>query len=218
MSKYTTTIRNLLQNNFDLGLQSYPIYNENHRQTLNKNILNYYCDDEIAFETAELFKFYLNTKMNIIMPKYNALYETYEKVKNKLLDNLNSKEEGTNNKQEILTYKGNSSSNGSTNSTNKSKEIFQDTPQGKIYNDTIDNIHWVTNATLNDSESNQNANSTLDANSASNDNTDTNYTKIITGNDGKKYNIDILKDIENNYNSIDMLIINELEDLFFGLM
>ena len=42
MSKYTITIKNLMKNNFDFGLNDYPIFDENYRSTLNENILYYY--------------------------------------------------------------------------------------------------------------------------------------------------------------------------------
>ena len=42
MAHYTITIKTLKQNNFNFGLQDYPIFNETYRETLNNNILNYY--------------------------------------------------------------------------------------------------------------------------------------------------------------------------------
>ena len=58
MSKYTITIRQLLKNNFDFGLNNYPIFDESYRSTLNQKILNHYYENEIGLETPELFKFY----------------------------------------------------------------------------------------------------------------------------------------------------------------
>ena len=74
MAKYTVTILSLQKNNFNFGLTSYPIFDEAYRNTLNNNILNYYLESEIGFETAELFKRILNDRMNLIMPKYNKMY------------------------------------------------------------------------------------------------------------------------------------------------
>ena len=62
MAKYTIEISKLIKNNFDFGLLNYPIFDEDYREVLNKNILNYYYNYEIGFETPELFKFYLNNK------------------------------------------------------------------------------------------------------------------------------------------------------------
>lgn len=76
MSKYTTELRYLIENDFDIGLKNYPIFDENYRKLLNQKIINHYYFREIAMETAELFKRYLNTTMNEIMPYYNQLYKS----------------------------------------------------------------------------------------------------------------------------------------------
>ena len=80
MSKYTTELRYLIQSGFDLGLRNYPIFDENYRSKLNEKILNHYYMREIGFETAGLFKRYLNVKMEEIMPYYNQMY-LWEKQK-----------------------------------------------------------------------------------------------------------------------------------------
>ena len=41
MASYTTTIKSLLDNHFDLGLKDYPIWNETYRNTLNKKRLDH---------------------------------------------------------------------------------------------------------------------------------------------------------------------------------
>ena len=76
MSKYTTELRYLIENNFDIGLKDYPIFDENYREPLNRKIINHYYFREIGFETAELFKRYLNNTMNEIMPYYNQLFKS----------------------------------------------------------------------------------------------------------------------------------------------
>lgn len=76
MSKYTTELRYLIENNFDIGLKNYPIFDENYRELLNQKIINHYYFREIGMETAELFKRYLNTTMSEIMPYYNQLYKS----------------------------------------------------------------------------------------------------------------------------------------------
>ena len=80
MSKYTITIKNLIDNDFDFGLNEYPIWSEDYRKVLNQKILHHYYENEIGFETANLFKFYLNNKMNEIMPFYNKMYNAEQKV------------------------------------------------------------------------------------------------------------------------------------------
>ena len=56
MSKYTTQLRYLIDMKYDIGLNDYPIFDENYREILNNKIINHYYTEEIGFETARLFK------------------------------------------------------------------------------------------------------------------------------------------------------------------
>lgn len=76
MATYTTEVRRLVENHFDLGLKNYPIFDESYRAVLNDKIIKHYYFREIGFETAGLFKWYLNQKLNEIMPYYNQLYKS----------------------------------------------------------------------------------------------------------------------------------------------
>ena len=212
MSKYTITIKNLIDNNFDFQMTSYPIFDENYRNTLNHNILYHYYEDEIGQETAPLFRLYLNQRLNEIMPKYNELYKAQKNLvdNNLLLNNTNLTEslQGSNSSTT-------SSTSQSTNSgTSNNKNLFQDTPQGNISSQDIDaqNV-YATNITL---DRNTTSNTINDTSSGTGSGTNA-YVKTIIGNNGGKYNIDILKDITNNFMNIDLMIINELSDLFMGI-
>ena len=201
MAHYTTTIKTLIDNNFDFGLKEYPIWNESYRNILNKKILNHYYEDEIGFETAELFKFYLNSKMFEIMNYYNVLYENQEQLINNALENVDLYEETTRNN--VNSVNTNSSSN------SNSKNLFQDTPQGQIDFTDIENQKWATNLTMNKSN-------VSDASNSNGQNNET-FTRHVHGNNGKDYKAKILKDIKNNLLNIDLMIINELKDLFMQI-
>lgn len=73
---YTVELGSLVMNGFDLGLTSYPIFDEAYRQQLNNKIVEHYWFREIGQETPQLFKMFLNRTMNEIMPYYNELYKT----------------------------------------------------------------------------------------------------------------------------------------------
>lgn len=225
MSKYTITIKNLIDNNFKFNLDNYPIFNEDYRPTLNKKILNHYYMNEIGFETAELFNFYLNTTMNEIMPYYNELYKAQTQILDNLFDNINITEIFNKNLTEDnvqkLTNISNANSSSNSNTSNNTKDLFQNTPQGKITMGELEEQNWATSVEFNNTNSNSqisdnsNSNNTSDLNN--NKKADENYTKTIKGSQGK-YNIDILNDIKAKLLNIDMMIINDLQDLFFGLM
>ena len=212
MAHYTITIKALLDNHFDFGLQNYPIFDENYRNVLNQKILNHYYMNEIGFETAELFKFFLNNKLNEIMPYYNNLYNVQKTLidNNLLLNDVNLTEtlSGSN------TTSTSSSSESNNESTSNNKSLYQDTPQGNISSQNIDSENvYATNITLNKSDNE----STMTDVSSSSGNGTNNYIKTIIGNNGKNLNIEILNKIQNNLMNIDMLIINNLEELFMQI-
>lgn len=215
MAKYTITIKSLINNKFDFQMTSYPIFDEKYRETLNNNILNHYYENEIGFETASLFRFYLNQKLNEIMPYYNNLYKVQKEIieKDLLLNNVNLTEslERTNN----TDTKTSSNSKSTNKGENNSKNLFQDTPQGEISSTDIDNQKWATNITL-DKNSTDN---TINDESVLTGNADTTekYIKTIIGNNGGKFNIDILNDIKNNIMNIDLMVINDLNELFMQI-
>ena len=204
MAKYTITIKSLIDNNFNFKMDSYPIFDENYRNTLNQNILYHYYENEIGFETASLFRFYLNQKLNEIMPYYNELYKVQKKLidENLLLNNVNL--------TETLHGSNKTETSSTSQSSNKGKNLFQDTPQGNISQQDINaqNV-YATNITLNDNSINDNSNAN---GSGTNE-----YIKTIIGNNGGKFNIDVLNDIKNNLMNIDLMIINELYDLFMQI-
>ena len=201
MSKYTITIKNLIDNNFDFGLQSYPIWNESYRSILNQKILNHYYENEIGFETAGLFKFYLNNKMAEIMPYYNKIYSGIEDALSNIIGNVDLHEESN--------RLNNNNVNTSSSSNSDSKNLFQDTPQGKINFAKLQDQQWATNYT-------NNVNDINDSSVSTGENRE-NYTRHIHGNNGKLYSIEILKDIQNNMYDVDIMIINQLNDLFMGI-
>lgn len=201
MSKYTISIKNLIDNDFDFGLTDYPIFNESYRSILNQKILNHYYENEIGFETPNLFKFYLNNKLNEIMPYYNKLYEAQETALTKLFTNVDLTEESERQNE--------SSANTSSSSSSKNKNLFQDTPQGRIDFQDLEDQKWATNYTLNNGD--------IDDTSETTGNNNESYTRHIYGNNGNKYNIDILNNIKSTIMNIDLLIINELSDLFMQI-
>lgn len=57
--------------NFD-----FPIFDEAYRPILEKKILKHYYTREIGLETVGLWKLFLDTRLNEIMPYYNQLYKS----------------------------------------------------------------------------------------------------------------------------------------------
>lgn len=214
MAKYTVTIKDLITNNFDLGLKDYPIYDESHRETLNNMIINHYLMSEIGQETPALFKLYLNNTMNEIMPKYNILYravDEYVKRQSVLSDvDLTIDTEGSTENNSLST----SVISANNSSTEKSKMINSDTPQGKIYLNDLENQAYATTASLGSGENSSNSESNS-TNKVDNDTVNKNKTHTF-GSNGK-LPIDVMIKIQQGILNIDESIIKELQPLFFGL-
>lgn len=208
MAKYTTTIKTLIDNNFDFGLKDYPIFDEDYREHLNDMILKHYYMAEIGFETASLFKQYLNNKMEEIMPYYNTLY----KLQTDLLNNAGEIDQNVN-LTETYTHNVNTegTSASTSNSDSENKGVTQNTPQGNLVNQNINNFNYADGITMGS------ANSNISDNSNTTGKTVEDYIKKIQGNNGQRYAYEVLIEVKKNILSIDLEVINQLEDLFMGI-
>lgn len=202
MAKYTLNLFTLINNGFDFGLDEYPIFDEQYRPVLNKAILDHYFMYEIGFETPYLFRHYLKEKLNLIMPKYNALFVAQQQIVENPLGNTNL--------TETLMRNVNSRGQNTSKSTGSNKNLFQDTPQGELSSTDLENQKWATNLTLNSNEINDDTLTSGD--------TAENYTKKLIGNNGKKYNVEIYQKLVSGFVSVNEQIINELGDLFMGVL
>ena len=202
MSKYTITIKKLIDNGFVFNLNSYPIFDENYRSTLNKKILDHYLMSEIGLETPALFNHYLGSKLNEIMPYYNTLYRKQTSLLNNLENNVNL--------TETFNRDVSNSSSGSSTSSGNGKTLFEDTPQGRLVQATMDEMDHASN--INFSKSDDSSTSTAQGNSTED------YVKSVVGNNGKYYGAEVLNQIKNNLLNIDVMIINDLSELFMGIL
>ena len=198
MSKYTTEVRFICEESAGLahsdGYSSidsvldkardkifdfdFPIFDESYRVPLENKILKHYYTREIGFETVGLWKHFLNTRMNEIMPYYNKLYTSelisfnpmydvdlttdYNKVHNGNSDKSSEFIEHGSFMQEDTSSQHNNSksttnSNENTNLTEATSANGNEThTENKTYNeDTTAN-----ESTNYDSSSNSNSNST----------------------------------------------------------
>lgn len=189
-SQTTITLREYVNSGVCLfdSEDKYPIWKESHRQELEKKIIEHYAMFQLGFETPGRFKYELNVRMREIMPYYVELYKTTQYEYNPI-ENYSMQEEFTEDAESKGKNKGNS------------LEKMSDTPQGRIENlDT-----HLTSATKHEGDS------------------ETEGTSKSKNKGWRKGNIGVTstqqliqqeRDITIN---IDMLIIDELKDLFLGV-
>ena len=58
------------------GERTYPLFDEDHRETLNQKIIERFYMREIGCETPDMFAHRFRRKLNELMPYYNQLYAT----------------------------------------------------------------------------------------------------------------------------------------------
>lgn len=142
MSAYTTEVRYICE--YEAGLtvstgfddiddvvekswnkifKNFDIFDESYRKHLCTKILKHFYTREICAETVALWKFWLNQKMDEIMPYYNQLYNS-ERIKfdpmieNKLLRTITEENTGDKTGSNNSARQSQNSSNSSDNTSN----------------------------------------------------------------------------------------------------
>lgn len=211
----------------------FPIFDESYRNVLETKIIKHYYTREIGLETYALWKLKLDTKLNEIMPYYNKLYNSELLEFNPLYTKDYTRT--TKNSGISVTQTENSSASAATGTeshTDKNDDgrarantdLYSDTPQGQITH--LEDKTYLTNARqINDSEvghaentgnSSTLNNSVTSANGKATGNTFDDYIERVVGYDNKVPS-ELLESFRKTFLNIDMMIIKDLEELFFQL-
>lgn len=242
-ASFTVVLGQLVDNGFELGLNDYPIWDEEYRNVLNDKIIKHFWFREIGFETPGMFKFYLNRTMNEIMPYYNKLYATtiyeYNPIHNAdyveeydiSRTNRNESENGTS-----VTGSGSDTSNGNTHSettnhsesetnTNATDKIVEiDTPQGTVNLSgmTVNSEVVASKVKLNDNsatssgsaDDTQSNDTTVENTSSFSNASNSNSTGVMSGESTESY----LRKLKGNYGvKTSQSMIQEERDLIINI-
>ena len=173
------------------------------KEAFQQKVIDHYRFRQIGQETVGRFLHYFRTKIREIMPYYVQLYEFDAKFRNieDPLESYNLIETF----QQQRSDTGSSSSESSGSSENVTR--FSDTPQG-----TIENIDmYLTTAT-------KIANSDTGSSSGQSSSTgDTSHTLTRKGNIGVQPLGGEVENIRSAFINIDMMVIDELKDLFLKI-
>lgn len=232
MSQYTVTVKQMVENNIDIFNFNYPIFDDNHKQTLEQKIIRHYYFHEIGVETVGRFLFHLETRMNEIMPYFNKLYGVatleYDTLTNYDLTETTTREivgesNSTGNDSRNVSGSKTDNSTSVVDDTSKHKNIFSDTPNGRLNLDD----NFATSITQNDNLSNVSTTSKIDGVTSQNEtfssNTVGGHTQNETTTLTRKGNIGVMSAqdliekelaLYKKIGNIDVLVINELRDLF----
>lgn len=242
-SKIDDIIANSRSKIFDFD---FPIFDENYRSVLETKIIKHYYTREIGFETVALWKHFLGVRMNEIMPKYNKLYqveklnfdpfanmdytETYEgsgQGKNKDVDSGTTTDTNTGKMGENISDKRKADNEHNSDTIDK----YSDTPQGGLVG--LRDETYLTNArqtevsSTDDNSETYTRDRSVTTNNTNNgsfnttkngeySNTDE-YLKHIKGYNGSKTFSEMFMEYRDSFINIDLMIIDELNDLFMGV-
>ena len=226
-SRLTVELRDIVdngENSVDIWAFDYPTFYEGEqKKAFEQKVIDHYYFRQIGSETVGRFLHQFRTKVREIMPYYIQLYNS-EKYMDELEDPF-----ATVNYTETYSETSSGTSSDVTNTTtstesedNRTESVdnvnkYSKTPQGSISN--LDN--YLTEATLNDTSSNENVNVTA---SGSGESTSTGtssgtveHTLTKKGAMGvTTFGHDMIE-FRQTFLNIDMLVINELNDLFLKI-
>ena len=193
MANYTMELSEILQNNVEIFDFEYPIFNENYRKTFEENFKNYFYFREIGVETIARFKHNLKTQLNLLMPLYNKMYIS-QNLEQRILDNYDVTE----------TFTRDISANKIGENNTNNKQLFSDTGRKRV---DINDIDYVSNI-------NKEINN---ATTRVNDINKETWSRKMTGNIGIQTDAVAVKAYEDSLKNIDMLIFEELDNLFMQI-
>lgn len=189
----------------------WPIYDETHRQELERKFLMHYYTREIGFETYGLWKLKLNTKLNEIMPYFNELYASVQYLKNPM-DDVDYKRtiDGSENMRRDEDTE--STQNISSESNGLSYHSYSDTPQGALTG--VREGNYLTNASKDDANNTGTSNTEGTFNTDETRNTIKNTVESVKGKMYGTSKAKMVMEYRKAILNIDMQIIDELGDLF----
>lgn len=213
-------------------------FDEAYRSVLCQKILKHYYLREICCETVGIWTLWMNTRLEEIMPYYNQLYESAKIEFNPMHDvdltrehkrteneTATGNRDTTGNRESNIT--GNGTSNRTTSSDEDKKDLYSDTPQGAltgVENETYltnarkitDNVNGTDNTEVNNTETNTSDYSDKEETTSNVDTTE-NYLETLVGKQGTESFSSLLNKFRETFLNIDMMVIEEFSDLFFGL-
>lgn len=189
----------------------WPIYDETHRQELERKFLMHYYTREIGFETYGLWKLKLNTKLNEIMPYFNELYASVQYLNNPM-DDVDYKRiiDGTENMRRDEDTE--STQNINSESNGLSYHSYSDTPQGALTG--VREGNYLTNASKDEANNTGNSNTEGTFNTDETRDTTKNTVETVKGKMYGASKAKMVMEYRKAILNIDMQIIDELGDLF----
>lgn len=211
-TKLTVELRDIVESGTDIWDFDYPsFYEGDEKKKFEQKVIDHFYFRQIGQETVGRWLHYFRSRIREIMPYYIQLYKSekyMEEIEDPFatVDYTETYEEETNG-----TATGESSATSDSTTADDREHRFSNTPQGSISN--LDN--YLTEASVDDSNTTSSVDSSTTSSSES-----TGYTRHTLTKKGAMgvttFGHDMIEYRESFIN-IDLMIINNLQDLFLGV-
>ena len=190
----------------------YPLTNNITKEQFETMILNKFIMRRIGYDTLTAFKLQLNVKLNSIMPIYNKMFDALENW-NIFESGEVTTETGTDERQTTNTTQNTLSNSSTTQSSSTSDRRNSELPQDQLENLRDGSYVGVYNYDTDTATGQDSSTSNGTATASGTDNNE--YTKEIRRSPSDK--IAIMKEMQENINSIYEMIFKDLDCLFYQL-
>lgn len=190
----------------------YPLTNNITKEQFETMILNKFIMRRIGYDTLTAFKLQLNVKLNSIMPIYNKMFDALENW-NIFESGEVTTETGTDERQTTNTSQNTLSNSSTTQSSSTSDRRNSELPQDELENLRDGSYVGVYNYDTDTATGQDTSTSNGTATASGTDNNE--YTKEIRRSPADK--IAIMKEMQENINSIYEMIFKDLDCLFYQL-
>lgn len=219
-SKLTIELREIVESGVDIWNFDYPSYYEGEeKKAFEQKVIDHFYFRQIGQETPGRWLHYFRSRIREIMPYYLDIYKSVELFKSvedplesyNLTETYTETSSGSGSSTDTSSSESSTSTIGVGNNTRK----HSDTPQGSITNVET----YMTEATLtsDSSTSETDGSSTLSASGSTSSESQKVYELSRRGNIGVQPFGQEIKILREAYINVDMMIINELNDLFLGV-
>lgn len=231
-TKLTAELGEIVDSGVDIWAFDYPSYYEGDaKRAFERKVIDHYRFRQIGQETVGRWLHYFRTRIREIMPYYIQLYESAALMESlddpfgnvDITETFESTTEGTTKGSSSSTADSMGESGGTTNTTTieDKAQKFSNTPQGSISN--LDS--YMTEATVEDNIITNNGHhsetNTHESNSSASSEGESSETVRHTltrkGNQGVNTYAHDMKELRETFLNVDMMIIENLNDLFLGV-
>lgn len=216
-TKVTVELRELVESGVNIWDFDYPSYYKGEEKAaFEQKVIDHYFFRQIGQETPARWLHYFRTRIREVMPYYLDIYKSVELFKSieDPLESYNLTETYRESGSGSATSEDRTHSESSGTTTTDHMRKHSDTPQGVITN--IDD-GFLTDATKEDGTEGSEATGDSTTNGSTSTESEKSYELSRRGNIGVQPLGDEIRKLREAYINVDMMIINELNDLFLGV-